>query len=123
MLGSPEPKVCSVAIDGITRYAEGGLGIGTAQKNKSLLMNLNIMKPLIEASQSKQVPVRKAAVTCLAILTETSNIFNLAEMHPDLKRKDLIQSLIQIISKEESVEILDDAAAALANLAKDCAFI
>ena len=37
-----------------------------------------------------------------------------------MKKKDLIHIIIGILSKEEAVEILDDAAAALANLAKDC---
>ncbi|KAI8906785.1 armadillo-type protein [Gorgonomyces haynaldii] len=41
------------------------------------------------------------------------------EMHQDMKRRDLLQMLIQIVSKEDAVEIQDEAAIAIANVAKD----
>lgn len=41
--------------------------------------------------------------------------------HQDMRRKDLIKTLIVAMSLEESeVEMLDEAAMALTNLAKDC---
>jgi hypothetical protein len=45
----------------------------------------------------------------------------LVDGHQDMRRKDLIKTLIVAMSLEESdVEMLDEAAMALTNLAKDC---
>ena len=37
-----------------------------------------------------------------------------------MKRKDLMEVLVKILSTEEQVEILDEAAFAIANISKEC---
>ena len=44
----------------------------------------------------------------------------LAETTADMKRKDLMEVLVKILSTEEQVEILDEAAFAIANISKEC---
>jgi HEAT repeat protein len=106
-----------------------------APKNRTQLLGLRITKPLIELCQSKDVIIRKAAVACIAAITESSNhssfaweilpaklILDLDETHPDLRKKDLIEVLISSLSVKEAAEVQDEAAYALSNLAKDCMF-
>ena len=64
-------------------------------------------------TQSKDNVVKKSAVSCLAAITELSDV------HQDMRRKDLMEALIRTISAEEVFEIQDEAAFAIANLAKD----
>ena len=45
------------------------------------------------------------------------------EFHEDLRRRDLIDALISSLSSSQVSEVQDEAAFALANLAKDCKFI
>ncbi len=79
--------------------------------------------------------VKRAAVACVAAVTElsefsfplvgNSDIANgrmiLDEIHPDLRKRDLIDVLISCLSSNQISEVQDEAAFALANLAKDFA--
>ncbi|KAL2916491.1 hypothetical protein HK105_203924 [Polyrhizophydium stewartii] len=107
LLASPEPSVCAVAIDALTKYAD------VAVKHRMQLLNLNVVRPLMELTLSRDAAVKKAAVACLAAVTEMN------ETHQDMRRRDLMEVLITTLSREDSVEIQDEAAFALANLAKD----
>eukprot|EP00842_Homolaphlyctis_polyrhiza_P004720 jgi/Hompol1/5249/HPOL_000662-RA len=107
LLGSPEPAVCAVVIEALTKYSDSSV------KRRVQLLNFNIIRPLIELTLSKDISIKKAAVACVASVTE------LNETHQDMRRNDLMNALITTLSREDSVEIQDEAAFALANLAKD----
>jgi hypothetical protein len=49
-------------------------------------------------------------------------VIRLAELHPEMRKKELIDTLIALLNPEELPEVQDEAAFALANLAKDCKF-
>jgi hypothetical protein len=64
-------------------------------------------------------------VACLAAVTELSKTHiahTLDEPHPDLRKRDLIEVLIASLATDDVSEVQDEAAFALANLAKDCIF-
>ena len=42
------------------------------------------------------------------------------EIHPDLRKRELIEVLISSLNTEEASEVQDEAAFAMANLARDC---
>ncbi|KAJ1342450.1 hypothetical protein BSLG_002995 [Batrachochytrium salamandrivorans] len=107
LLSSPEPSVCTTAIDGLTKYADSAI------LHRTQLLNLGIVKPLIDLTRSKDTAVKRASVTCLAAITEQN------ETHQDMRRRELVYVLIDALSNDDSVEVQDEAAFALANLAKD----
>ncbi|KAJ3257929.1 Armadillo repeat-containing protein 3 [Boothiomyces macroporosus] len=107
LLNSAEPTVLISALDGISKFAE------IAAKNRTLLLNLGIIKPLIDLSRQKDKLIKKAAVVCIAAATEV------ADIHPDMKRRDLLEALVLVLNHEDNVEILDEAAFAIANVSKD----
>lgn len=96
-----------------------------APKNKLQLLNANIITPLLNALSSPEKSVKRASVSCLSTVTDTSIIHNhfnhIAEIHCEMKRKDLVASIVKTMNEETgSVEILDECAYALSNLSKDC---
>ncbi|KAJ3331022.1 Eukaryotic translation initiation factor 2B, subunit 4 delta, 67kDa [Blyttiomyces sp. JEL0837] len=109
LLASPDPPTCIAATEALTKIAE------VASAKRVQLLNLNILKPLMGLTSSKEVGIKKAAVACIAAVTE------LNELHPDMRKKELIDTLIGLLALEEPPEVQDEAAFALANLAKDFA--
>ncbi|KAJ3109817.1 Armadillo repeat-containing protein 3 [Phlyctochytrium planicorne] len=107
LLGSPEIPICVAAIEALTKYAEG------SSKHRTQLLNLGMIKSLMALSSSKEIQIKKAAVACIAACTE------LSELHPEMRRKDLIDTLILLTVPEEAPEVQDEAAFALASMAKD----
>ncbi len=45
------------------------------------------------------------------------------DIHADMKRKEVAEVLVEILQTEDQVDILDEAAYALNNMAKDCGSI
>ncbi|KAJ3369243.1 Armadillo repeat-containing protein 3 [Kappamyces sp. JEL0680] len=89
------------------------------------LLGLGVIKPLIDMCKSTDKRVKKAGISCLSSSTEAGMAYlqsadNAVDLHPDMKRRDLIEELIQILQTEDQVDILDEAAYALANISKDC---
>ncbi|KAJ3129438.1 Eukaryotic translation initiation factor 2B, subunit 4 delta, 67kDa, partial [Physocladia obscura] len=82
-------------------------------KRRCQLLNLNILKYLLDLTWSKEISVKKAAIACIAATTE------LAEIHPEMRKKELLDSIISLLSVDEIPEVQDEAAFTLANLAKD----
>ncbi|KAJ3162947.1 Armadillo repeat-containing protein 3, partial [Irineochytrium annulatum] len=107
LLGSPEQNICVGAIEALTKHAE------VASKHRVQLLNLGIIRPLLDLSSSKENALKKAAVACIAACTE------LSEIHPEMRKKELIEALILLLGPEEPVEVQDEAAFSLASLAKD----
>jgi hypothetical protein len=108
LLQSPDAEVCATALDGLTKYADQGM------KQKSHLLSLGIIKTLIELTRSKDKRIKKSSVCCLSSVTE------IPEPHSDMKRNDLLEALICVLNKEDSPDIIDEAAYCVANVAKDC---
>ncbi|KAJ3020782.1 Armadillo repeat-containing protein 3 [Thoreauomyces humboldtii] len=102
LLASPEPAVCISALEALTKYAEG------ASKHRIQLLGLKTLDPLLGLAKSTDLAVKKAAVTSVDFPSE-------------LRRADLIQTLIALIGADQPPEVQDDAAFGLANLAKDFA--
>ena len=44
----------------------------------------------------------------------------IGELHPDMRKREVFDLLINNLGPEEAAEIHDEAAAALGNLSKDC---
>ncbi|KAJ3018681.1 UNVERIFIED_CONTAM: hypothetical protein HDU68_011024 [Siphonaria sp. JEL0065] len=109
LLQTPDPPTCVQALEALTKFAEHN------SKRRVQLLNLNIMKPLLSLTTSKEVSIKKAAVACIAASTE------LAEIHPEMRRKDLLETIVTLLAVEEPPEVQDEAAFAVANLAKDFA--
>ncbi|KAJ3275049.1 Armadillo repeat-containing protein 3 [Terramyces sp. JEL0728] len=88
---------------------------------RTLILLLNSMEPTVLISALDGLSkfaeinkiIKKGAVTCIAAITEV------AEIHVDMKRKDLLEALVLVLNHEDSVEILDEAAFAIANVSKD----
>jgi HEAT repeat protein len=92
-------------------------------KNRNQLIGLGIVPHLLKLCPSEDKGVRKSSVTCLANVSELSNFVLIQDDLPnEMKNRELIKMLIAILVSEEQVEILDEAAFALANLGKDCIF-
>ncbi|KAJ3115661.1 hypothetical protein HDU96_000279 [Phlyctochytrium bullatum] len=68
----------------------------------------------------KLVPTRPSVRLGGEGVVVTGRRYSSDELHPEMRRKDLIESLIKLISAEEAPEVQDEAAFALASLAKDC---
>ncbi|KAJ3414205.1 Eukaryotic translation initiation factor 2B, subunit 4 delta, 67kDa [Chytridiales sp. JEL 0842] len=107
LLQSPESSICVAAIEAITKFAEG------SSRHRTQILNLGLLKSLLALTSSKDAAIKKASVACIAASTE------LAELHPEMRKKELIDTLISLLSPEEVPEVQDEAAFALANLAKD----
>jgi hypothetical protein len=63
LLSSPETKVCLSAIEGLVKHAQ------VSQKNRMQLLDSNVISHLIQAS--KVADLKKSAITCLSILSES----------------------------------------------------
>jgi len=109
LLESPEPAITLTALDSLTKYAE------QAQKNRVNLLNSDITRILFKriTAQPTNPDIKRASIACFAASTEV------LEAHADMKRKDVIEGLIRLLGPDESVEVHDEAAFALANCAKD----
>ncbi|KAJ3229327.1 Armadillo repeat-containing protein 3 [Chytriomyces hyalinus] len=59
--------------------------------------------------------IKKATVACIAASTE------LAEIHAEMRKKELLETLVSLLAVEEPPEVQDEAAFAISNLAKDFA--
>ncbi|KNC96000.1 uncharacterized protein SPPG_08599 [Spizellomyces punctatus DAOM BR117] len=110
LLDSPEQLVCVGALDALAKYAEA------ASKHRIQLLSLNILNPLIDLCKSTDPLVKKSAVACLAASTELTTDF-----HPELRRRDVMILLISLLGPDQPPEVQDEAAFALANLARDFA--
>ena len=104
---SPETQVASSALDSLTRFAD------LNSKNRLFLLNSNLVNALLPLLISKDLSIKKSSIACIAAATQVS------EVHSDMKRIDLIQILISLISIDEPPEVADEAAFALANCAVD----
>ena len=104
-----EAGVIADMLDAICKFADGGI------KNKSTLLSLGVIEIVMNFMTSPEKRIRKSAVTCIASCTD------LNESIPDHKR--LVEVLVSILQTEDQVDILDEAAAALANASKDCTLI
>ncbi|KAJ1553481.1 Armadillo repeat-containing protein 3 [Cladochytrium tenue] len=107
LLASPDAPTCVTALDALTRLAE------TATRNRVQLLNAGVLTPLLGLAASKDASVKKAAAACLAATTEIGDI------HPEMRRKDLLERIISLLATDEAPEVQDEAAFAAANLAKD----
>ncbi|KAJ3147567.1 Armadillo repeat-containing protein 3 [Geranomyces michiganensis] len=124
LLTSPEPPVCIAALDALTKYAEA------ASKHRVQLLSLKTLDPLLALSKSTDAAVKKSAVACIAASTELMDVSGAkanhgtqiaADFHPELRRADLMQTLISLLAVHEPPEAQDEAAFGLSNLAKDFA--
>ena len=72
-------------------------------------------------TKSENQEIQKLAINCLSAITEMSMFLCSCpdEPRPELKKQEIIQAFVDA-TQHASVEIQDDAAFALANLAKDC---
>ncbi|KAJ3207343.1 Eukaryotic translation initiation factor 2B, subunit 4 delta, 67kDa, partial [Entophlyctis luteolus] len=82
-------------------------------KRRVQLLGLNILRPLLGLTSSKETAIKKAAAACIAATTE------LAEIHNEMRKKELLETIVSLLSPDEPAEVQDEAAFALANLAKD----
>ena len=80
------------------------------------------MSPLLEVCKSQERLIKRSAISCLAAITESSKDKLIeGENHVDMKRRDLVDMLISSMDEEATaIEIQDECAFALSNLAKDC---
>ncbi|KAJ3225680.1 Armadillo repeat-containing protein 3 [Clydaea vesicula] len=124
LVESPEHSVAITALESLTKYAD------IASKHRLQLLNFEIMNILLRLINSKELNLKKAAVSCLAATTEISKVKNfnndylnrctlLDDIHPDMRRKEVIEGIIALLNTEEAAEVIDEAAFALANCAKD----
>ncbi|TPX73442.1 hypothetical protein CcCBS67573_g05291 [Chytriomyces confervae] len=109
LLQSPDQVVCLQALDSLIKFAEKG------SKYRVQLLNSNILKPLLNLTTSKDMAIKKATVACIAASTE------LAEIHAEMRKKELLETLVSLLAVEEPPEVQDEAAFAISNLAKDFA--
>ena len=47
-------------------------------------------------------------------------LFPVANIHPDMRRKDLMQAVIELLNGDEPAEVHEEAAFTLGNLCVDC---
>ncbi|KAI9350808.1 armadillo-type protein [Obelidium mucronatum] len=73
------------------------------------------MKSLIGLTSSKEISIKKAAAACIAASTE------LAEIHPEMRKKELLETVVSLLAVDEPPEVQDEAAFTVANLARDFA--
>jgi hypothetical protein len=107
--------VVTLALDGLTKYSDACIsGLIAAEKNKQSLVGLGIVKNLIDICRNGDETLKRAATACVASLSEQT------EIPLELRQKAVLETLAEIIKKEENVEILDEAAFAIAQIAKDC---
>ncbi|KAJ3050913.1 Armadillo repeat-containing protein 3 [Rhizophlyctis rosea] len=109
LLASPESSICVGALEALTKYAEG------ASRHRTQLLQLKILKPVLDLTGSKDPGIKKAAVACLAATSE------LNDFHPDMRKPELLSALINLLAPEEAPEVQEEAAFAIANLARDFA--
>ena len=77
---------------------------------------MSIVKLLLDSCASNELHVRKSAVVCLSILSGP-NANN--SVHIDLKSRDVIAALVDILGRDDSMEIQEECAYTLANLSRD----
>ncbi|KAG5459552.1 MAG: armadillo-type protein, partial [Olpidium bornovanus] len=109
LLASAEPVVQATALAALEGYADA------SHKNRVSLLNQHVLIPVLELTNSPDAAVRKNAVGCIAALSDA------ADVHPDLRKEDLIRQLVSLLNKNEAVDVIEDAAYALSNVAKDFA--
>ncbi|KAI8841658.1 armadillo-type protein [Chytriomyces cf. hyalinus JEL632] len=107
LLQSPDQVVCLQALDSLIKFGQKG------SKYRVQLLNSNILKPLLNLTSSKDMAIKKATVACIAASTE------IAEIHAEMRRKELFETLVSLLAAEEPPEVQDEAAFAISNLAKD----
>jgi hypothetical protein len=111
LLQSPDPQICTAALIGLTAFSEQGV----KQKTR-ILSTPGMIKTLLELTKSKDKRIIMSSVGLLSVLSDN------AEVHPDMKRKELLEALMVVLHTEEQPEILDEAAACIANISRDCIF-
>jgi hypothetical protein len=103
---TPDPDAVVTILDAMGKYADVGV------KNKSTLLSLGIIGTAVDFMASSDKKICKSAVAFIASCTD------LNESIPDAKR--LITVLVSILKTQDQADMLDEAAAALANVSKDC---
>jgi len=111
LLDSSDTAVCNMALEYLTKFAE------ISPQQKLLLLDYNILDHLCTLVNSEDVNIKKNAFTCLSITTE------LDEPHEKMRDHQFLELLLNVLKKkDEQVEIIEEAAYTIANLAKDFAW-
>ncbi|KAJ3068833.1 Armadillo repeat-containing protein 3 [Rhizoclosmatium hyalinum] len=115
LLQSPDPPICVQALEALTKYAEHRKSFPTNQfdfnsnqdsKHRVKLLGLGIMNSLLKLTSSKEID---------------RLILSAAEIHVEMRRRDLLETIVSLLATQEPPEVQDEAAFTIANLAKDFA--
>lgn len=106
LLETPDPNVVVTALDALGRFSDGGV------KNKSTLVSLGVTKMVMDLMTFADKKVKKSAVALMASCTHLNTAI------PEIEK--LLEVIVSILKTEDQVDILDEAADALANTSIDC---
>eukprot|EP01137_Pigoraptor_chileana_P032060 Opistho-2@20849 len=109
MLNSPEAGVCGQACEALSKFAE------QSDKNRSDLLKVGALRPVLELLGSADALVLKNASLCLATLSES------VEVRKEIRHNDGLEALVELLSLETDNEIQENATLALAHMAADFA--
>lgn len=105
---SPENSVLVQALESLTKFAE------LEVKKRQTLLGCGIIDAVLALlCRKNEDVVKQPAVACLAATTEVT------PAHPDMKKKELMDKMVALLSPNEKVQVQEEAAFTLANMAAD----